>query len=86
LLAGDVDARSATQARPPRCSGAACPFDEATWARARGWALWKALNTLSGGRHSGDDGQAAARRFGWRYSPRQVIGRVIADHARSVGQ
>jgi len=25
------------------------PFHEATWARARGWALWKALNTLSGG-------------------------------------
>jgi aminoglycoside phosphotransferase (APT) family kinase protein len=58
------------------------PFDEATWARARGWALWKALNTLSGGKHDGDGGQAAARRFGWRYSPSQIIGRVIADHHR----
>jgi aminoglycoside phosphotransferase (APT) family kinase protein len=54
------------------------PADEATWARARGWALWKALITL-GGR----DGHDAARRLGWRYSPRQVISRVIADHARA---
>jgi aminoglycoside phosphotransferase (APT) family kinase protein len=52
--------------------------DEATWTRARGWALWKALITL-GGRHGGDGGQAEARRFGWRYSPRQVISRVIAE-------
>ena len=61
------------------------PFDEATWARARGWALWKALVTLSGAKHGGDGGQAAARRFGWRYSPRQIIGRVIADHSRPIG-
>lgn len=27
---------------------AALPFDDATWARARGWALWKALIVLSG--------------------------------------
>lgn len=26
----------------------AFPFDEDTWARARGWALWKALITLAG--------------------------------------
>jgi aminoglycoside phosphotransferase (APT) family kinase protein len=61
------------------------PFDEGTWARARGWTLWKALVTLSGARHGGDGGQAAARRFGWRYSPRQIIGRVIADHAGPTG-
>jgi hypothetical protein len=54
------------------------PFGEATWARARGWALWKALVTLSGAQQGGDGGQAAARRFGWRYNPRQIIGRVIA--------
>jgi hypothetical protein len=56
--------------------------DEATWARDRGWALWKALITL-GGQHAGDGGQAAARQFGWRYTPHQVISRVIADHARA---
>ena len=61
-------------------------FGEATWARARGWALWKALVTLSGAKHGGDGGQAAARRFGWRYGPRQIIGRVIADHARPIRQ
>jgi aminoglycoside phosphotransferase (APT) family kinase protein len=61
-------------------------FDEATWARARGWALWKALITLGGEKRGGDSGQAAARRFGWRYSPRQIIGRVIADHARPIGR
>jgi aminoglycoside phosphotransferase (APT) family kinase protein len=58
------------------------PADEATWARARGWALWKALITF-GGTHDGDGGLAAARQFGWRYSPLQVISRVIADHARA---
>jgi aminoglycoside phosphotransferase (APT) family kinase protein len=58
------------------------PADKATWARARGWALWKALMTL-GGRHDGDGGLAAARQFGWRYSPREVISRVLADHARA---
>jgi aminoglycoside phosphotransferase (APT) family kinase protein len=56
------------------------PADEATWARARGWALWKALITLDGKQ---DGGRAAARQFGWRYSPRQVIHRIIADHARA---
>ena len=61
------------------------PFDEATWARARGWALWKALVTLSRGTQRGDSGRAAARRFGWRYSPRQVIDRVIADHGPPTG-
>ena len=35
-------------------------------------------------RHSDDGGQEAARRFGWRYSPRQVISRVIADDARTL--
>jgi hypothetical protein len=48
-------------------------------------ALWKALITLSGEKQSGNGGQPAASRFGWRYSPRQVIGRVIADHANRSG-
>jgi aminoglycoside phosphotransferase (APT) family kinase protein len=61
------------------------PFGEATWARARGWALWKALVTLSGAQQGGDGGQAAARRFGWRYSPRQIIDRLIAHHTRPIG-
>jgi hypothetical protein len=40
------------------------PADDATWARGRGWALWKALITLSSGKHGRDGGQAAARRLG----------------------
>jgi aminoglycoside phosphotransferase (APT) family kinase protein len=61
------------------------PLDEATWARARGWALWKALATIGLEKKGRGDAQAAARQFGWRHSPRQVIGLVIADHARSAG-
>jgi hypothetical protein len=53
-------------------------LDDATWARGRGWALWKALVTMCNER----DPQAAGRRFGWRHSPRQIIDVVIADHAR----
>ncbi|MCX4098543.1 aminoglycoside phosphotransferase family protein [Nocardia sp. alder85J] len=44
--------------------------DDATWARARGWALWKALLSLAG-----DDpaGQAAAE---------ARVGEILADHER----
>lgn len=59
------------------------PFDDATWARARGWALWKALVTIAEEKEGGAGAQTAARRFGWRHSPRQIIGLVIADHART---
>jgi aminoglycoside phosphotransferase (APT) family kinase protein len=62
--------------------------DEATWARGRGWALWKALVSLAEEREGGDDAQAPARDdlFGRRHSPRQIIGLIIADHARSAGR
>ena len=56
-------------------------LDEATWARARGWALWKALITLV--QAEGADNDAAAQRFGWRTSPREVIDLVLADHIRA---
>lgn len=57
-------------------------FDEATWARARGWAFWKALITIAREKKGGLDARAAARRFGWRHSPHQVVDLVLADHAR----
>lgn len=60
-------------------------LDEATWARGRGWALWKALLMVAEEMEGRGDGRDAARRFGWRYTPRQVIDRVIADHARAGG-
>lgn len=58
-------------------------LDEATWARGRGWALWKALLILAEEKDGRGDALDAARRFGWRYGPRQIVDLVIADHARS---
>ena len=58
------------------------PLDEGTWARGRGWALWKALITLVALKVDGADRDSAAVRFGWRLSSRQVIEEVLADHAR----
>jgi aminoglycoside phosphotransferase (APT) family kinase protein len=59
------------------------PLDEATWARGRGWALWKALVTILRAKKMNRDVHADARRFGWRHSPHQVIDHVLADHHRS---
>jgi aminoglycoside phosphotransferase (APT) family kinase protein len=58
-------------------------LDEGTWARGRGWALWKALITLVNALKV-DDAQAdlASRRFGWRLSSRHVIEELLADHRR----
>lgn len=61
-------------------------LDEATWARGRGWALWKALATIAKEKRGAGDSHAAACRFGWRHSPRQIVNLVIADHARSAGR
>lgn len=47
--------------------------DDATWARARGWALWKAVLLLSG-TPATDRVRADANRH--------VIGEVLADHER----
>jgi aminoglycoside phosphotransferase (APT) family kinase protein len=61
-------------------------LDEATWARGRGWALWKALLMLGQEKEGRGDGYDAARRLGWRYTPRQIVDLVIADHARLGGR
>jgi aminoglycoside phosphotransferase (APT) family kinase protein len=59
------------------------PLDDATWARGRGWALWKALITLVKAlKPNRAQEDLAARRFGWRLSPRDVIEEVLADHTR----
>jgi aminoglycoside phosphotransferase (APT) family kinase protein len=49
----------------------ALSVDQATWARGRGWTLWKALITLAG---LPDANARAARRH------RRVIDEVLADH------
>jgi aminoglycoside phosphotransferase (APT) family kinase protein len=55
----------------------ALPFDGGTWARARGWALWKALIDIPG-RPTNDPGRNGAR-FGWRWDALGVIDQVITD-------
>lgn len=53
---------------------AALPVDPATWARGRGWALWKGLITLAEHQHTNPIEAARARR---------VIDDVLADHLRT---
>lgn len=50
---------------------AALPMDRETWARGRGWALWKGLITLAGNLDT-DPGKAG--------EARRVIDEVLADH------
>lgn len=57
---------------------ASIALDPATWARGRGWALWKALIAIPG-RPADDPGRTGAR-FGWRWDAHGVIEHVIADH------
>ena len=52
---------------------AAISYDPATWDRARGWAIWKALVTLAQHR---DNDPAEAKKA------RQVISNILADHSR----
>jgi aminoglycoside phosphotransferase (APT) family kinase protein len=56
----------------------ALALDEGTWARGRGWALWKALITHVGVLRSGGAAGDAAPRFGWRLSSRGVLDEVLA--------
>jgi aminoglycoside phosphotransferase (APT) family kinase protein len=53
---------------------AALPVDAGTWARGRGWALWKALVTLAEHMDTHPVEAAAAR---------HVIDQVLDDHERS---
>jgi aminoglycoside phosphotransferase (APT) family kinase protein len=57
---------------------ASLPFDDGTWARGRGWALWKALIAMPA-RPRDDPGRTGAR-FGWRWDALGVIDQAIADH------
>lgn len=59
------------QSRQAFC--AALPLDDATWARGRGWALWKSLITLAD--HKNTNLEKADR-------ARCVIDEVLADHGR----
>ncbi len=59
-------------------------LDDETWARARGWALWKALVTLVKERREGGEPRAA-RRFGWRVGADDVVEEVLGDHRITSG-
>ncbi|HEV2129073.1 MAG TPA: phosphotransferase, partial [Thermomicrobiales bacterium] len=52
---------------------AALPFDEATWARGRAWALWKALILVAG---IAETNAREAERS------RQIIDEILADYRR----
>ncbi|WP_437338650.1 aminoglycoside phosphotransferase family protein [Sorangium sp. So ce394] len=54
---------------------AAVSADSATWARARGWALWKALITFA----------SNGRTHPAEYPPRDVIAAVLAEHRQHRG-
>jgi aminoglycoside phosphotransferase (APT) family kinase protein len=47
--------------------------DEPTWARGRGWALWKALATCAGSRHDPADAAEYA-------ASRRVLDQIFAEH------
>ncbi len=52
-------------------------FDDATWARARGWALWRALMQQVHARRSGAD--PAATRLTWRTDSLSVLHELLSD-------
>jgi aminoglycoside phosphotransferase (APT) family kinase protein len=55
-------------------------LDDGTWARGRGWALWKALVTLAESmRTDGCTAHQAERRFGWRFCARAVLDEILVD-------
>lgn len=56
---------------------AALPFDVGTWARGRGWTLWKALITLEDHRHGTLEKSAEKAA-----EARRVIAEVLADPIR----
>jgi aminoglycoside phosphotransferase (APT) family kinase protein len=54
-------------------------FDDGTWARGRGWALWKALITRAQVVQGGTNAVDAAGRFGWPRCSRATLDEVLAN-------
>jgi aminoglycoside phosphotransferase (APT) family kinase protein len=57
----------------------ALAVDPAMWARARGWALWKALITLSGERDLEQAGGGGAARLA---AERRTLQTILSEYAR----
>lgn len=55
------------------------PVDASTWARARGWSLWKALMHLMHDLRRPGAGRHFDRQVGWRISAREIVGELIDD-------
>lgn len=54
--------------------------DEAMWARARGWMIWKAATTLRSAKTRGDARpQDSGTQYGWRQGALEVIHNVLAE-------
>jgi aminoglycoside phosphotransferase (APT) family kinase protein len=51
------------------------PVDRGAWARARGWALWKAVVALP--TLPEDDPRNDGTRFGWRWTAIGVVDQII---------
>jgi len=59
-------------------------LDDDTWARARGWMLWKAAITLRDARdETPDEVDTAGKQFGWRVGAQQVLEDVLAEHTQT---
>lgn len=60
----------------------ALDLDDDTWARARGWMLWKAAITLRQAREEAPaEAGTAGAEFGWRVGAQQVLDDVMAEHS-----
>lgn len=59
-------------------------YDEGTWARAAGWALWKALIEIPD--TPADDPARTGARFGWAWDAHGVVDQVIADFRSADGE
>lgn len=56
-------------------------LDEQTWARARGWMLWKAAVTLRNARRDSPDRiDDAGLQFGWRVGALALIDDILTEH------
>ncbi len=55
----------------------AVPVDDDTWARARGWALWKAV--ISVPTLPEDDAGNDGSRYGWRWTALGVVDQIITE-------
>ena len=60
---------------------AGVPVEPFAWARARGWALWKALLHLAADRAKPGRGARSDRRVGWRLSSQEIVSELIDDLA-----